>query len=87
MDVSGAIVYSQNPNSDYAVHPAKAGINITMGTIGYAGGASGAIVSIIYFGIDNFYPGGWKGAIIDQDRLYQENRAIKPDWQMFPHGY
>ncbi|MFP3834161.1 DUF6443 domain-containing protein [Chryseobacterium sp. SIMBA_028] len=84
MDGVGVYNYTQNPNSPNAVHPAKAGLNTTMGAIGVWGGPPGAVVSAAYFGIDAFYPGGWAGAAADQDRLYQENKAINPDYQMFP---
>jgi hypothetical protein len=51
------------------------------------GGVGGAIVGIMYGAIDLFYPGGWEGAAYDQNSLYQENRAINPEYQYFPHGY
>ncbi|WP_292015392.1 RHS repeat-associated core domain-containing protein [Chryseobacterium sp.] len=84
MDGVGVWNYTQNPNSPNAVHPAKAGLNTTMGAIGVWGGPPGAIISTVYFGIDAFYPGGWAGAATDQERLYQENKAIDPNWQAFP---
>ena len=62
MDAKGVINYAENPNSPNAVHPGKASFNTVMGIIGYKGGAYGAIISTLYFGIDAFYPGGWVGA-------------------------
>lgn len=58
----GVFNYRNNPNSPNAVHPAKAGLNTVMGYIGLKGGAYGAIISTLYFGVDAFYPGGWVGA-------------------------
>jgi RHS repeat-associated protein len=87
LDGFGVYNYYQDPNSSNIVHPGKMGLNTTMGALGVWGGASGAIVSIMYGAIDQFYPGGWEGAASDQDRLYQENRAINPNYQYFPHGY
>ncbi|MCQ4138772.1 DUF6443 domain-containing protein [Chryseobacterium sp. EO14] len=62
MDGIGVFNYRNNPNSPNAVHPAKAGLNTVMGYIGLKGGAYGAIISTLYFGVDAFYPGGWVGA-------------------------
>ena len=42
------------------------------------------IPSLMYSGIDTFYPGGWDQAMKDQDRLNRENKAINPDFQLFP---
>ncbi|MCC3215899.1 hypothetical protein LIV57_11550 [Chryseobacterium sp. X308] len=61
-DGIGVINYATNPNSTNAVDPRKAGLNTLMGYIGWKGGAYGAAISTIYFGVDNFYPGGWVGA-------------------------
>lgn len=47
----------------------------------------GTIPSILYFGIDSFYPGGWDGAMSQQQSLYEENKAINPDWKMFPKDF
>jgi len=62
MDGIGVLNYRNNPNSPNAVHPTKAGLNTVMGYVGLKGGAYGAIISTLYFGIDAFYPGGWVGA-------------------------
>lgn len=61
-DGVGVWNYTQNPKSDNAVHPGKAALNTGMGYLGWKGGAPGAIIATLYFGIDNFYPGGWVGA-------------------------
>ncbi|BAP32263.1 cell well associated RhsD protein [Chryseobacterium sp. StRB126] len=51
--------------------------------------AVGAVPSILYFGVDAFYPGGWTGnaehpgAFNDQSRLNQEN-SFNPYWQIWP---
>lgn len=57
-----------------------------MGALGVYGGPGGAIVSIMYGVIDLFYPGGWIQAMIDQDRIYQDNKSINPDWTMWTPG-
>ncbi|WP_326983433.1 hypothetical protein VUJ46_02480 [Chryseobacterium sp. MYb264] len=62
MDAKGVMNYAEDPNSPNAVHPGKAGINTVMGIIGYKGGAYGAVISTLYFGVDAFYPRGWIGA-------------------------
>lgn len=87
MDAFGVWNYKLDPNSPNAVHPAKAGLNTTMGAMGTYGGTLMAIPSILYFGIDAFYTrsgGGWGGLAIDQERLYRENKAINPNYQAFP---
>ncbi|MCQ4142530.1 hypothetical protein [Chryseobacterium sp. EO14] len=62
-------------------------LNTGIGAYGLTG--VGAIPSILYFGIDAFYPGGWTGnekhpgVLNDQTRLDQENR-FNPYWQLFP---
>jgi RHS repeat-associated protein len=62
MDTYGAIEWAKDKKSPNAVHPAKGGLNTTIGAIGVWGGPPGAIISTLYFGVDNFYPGGWVGA-------------------------
>ena len=86
MDGIGVRNYMGDPNSENAVHPAKAGLNTAMGAIGTFGGTLMAIPSTLYFSIDLFYPGkqGWIGLGIDQERLYRENKAINPNYQAFP---
>lgn len=38
--------------------------------IGFAG-LGGVVASTIYFGVDGFYPGGWKQYFIDQSEYYK----------------
>jgi hypothetical protein len=84
MDGIGVRNWMRNPNSPNAVHPYKAGLNTIMGAIGTWGSPLAAMPSILYFGIDGFYPGGWVGLGTNQERLYRENRAINPNYQAFP---
>ncbi|WP_454046224.1 hypothetical protein [Chryseobacterium sp. Marseille-Q8038] len=56
-DGVGVINYAANPNSPNAVDPKKAGLNTVMGYLGWKGGAYGAVISTLYFGIDNFLSG------------------------------
>ena len=84
MDVVGVGIYAKNPDSPNAVHPAKAIFNTYMGATGTYGGTLMAIPSTLYFGIDAFYPKGWKGLAIDQESLYRDNKAINPSYQAFP---
>ena len=94
MDGVGVYVWYQNPNSKNAVHPAKMGVNTTMGLIGLEGGPPGAIVSTIYFLGDAFIPGtaqepsgGWPAAIEAGTRNSNENRAILgSNWSPRPCG-
>ena len=62
MDAKGVQIYNSDPTSSNAVHPNKAILNTIMGVVGSEGGSYGAMLSTLYFGIDNFYPGGWVGA-------------------------
>ncbi|WP_161568451.1 RHS repeat-associated core domain-containing protein [Flavobacterium cupreum] len=84
MDGFGILNYLDDPNSPNAVHPAKAGLNTIMGAMGTYGSALMTVPSTLYFGIDAFYPKGWGGLAIDQERLYRENKAINPNYQAFP---
>jgi len=58
---------------------AKNGLDIGMGTFGLYNPISGAL----YFGVDAFYPGGWKGLGKDQQRL-DNNNSFNPYWQIWP---
>ncbi|KPE51057.1 hypothetical protein [Chryseobacterium indologenes] len=49
MDGIGVWNYAQNRTSPNAVHPAKAGLNTTMGAIGVWGGPPGAVYFYILF--------------------------------------
>lgn len=61
-DGIGVLNYMNDPSSSNSVHPNKAALNTVMGYVGWKGGAYGAIISTLYFGVDNYYPGGWVGA-------------------------
>ncbi|KFF03862.1 hypothetical protein IX38_10665 [Chryseobacterium luteum] len=69
LDGMGVLNYMDNPSSSNAVHPGKAGFNTAMGYLGLKGGVSGAIISTLYFGVDNYYPGGWVGASETADKI------------------
>ncbi len=58
----------------------KAGLNTIMGYVGWKGGIPGAIISTTYFGIDNFYPGGWVGAsqTAAQTEVYEQHMTGHP---------
>ncbi|MDC8099541.1 hypothetical protein [Chryseobacterium rhizosphaerae] len=62
-------------------------LNTGIGAYGLT--AVGAIPSILYFGVDAFYPGGWTGnaehpgVFNDQARLNEEN-SFNPHWQLWP---
>ena len=79
-DGVGVYEYYQDPTSPDAVHPAKAGLNTGMGIYGFFNPFAAAM----YYGMDAFYPGGWKGLAEDQDRLDRENKAVNPYWQLWP---
>lgn len=59
VDGIGVTNYIVDPNDPNAVHPAKAGVNTAVGAYGLSG--AGAVPSLLYFGVDAFYPGGWTG--------------------------
>ncbi len=54
---------AQNINS--RVSPGKFGADGLMTGVGIYGGPPGAGVSLLYFGVDAFYPGGVQGASTD----------------------
>ncbi len=84
LDYQGVKNYNNpkiGPNSPNSVNPGKAGLNLGMGLYGIF---INPIPSLMYSGIDTFYPGGWDQAMKDQDRLNRENKAINPDFQLFP---
>lgn len=58
-DFIGLYNYSKNPNSPNAVHPAKFAVNTFFGTLGLSG--IGTPASLMYFGVDLLFPGGWVG--------------------------
>jgi len=59
-DGYGYYSYRKNPSSKHAVSQYKAILDIGFIALGLFSGP-GSIASIMYFGIDGFYPGGWKG--------------------------
>ena len=75
------------PNNPNSVSLAKATLNTGMSAYGIF---VHAIPALLYNGIDMFYPGGWTGnnkhpgLANDQQRLYEENKAINPNWQHWP---
>jgi len=84
MDGVGVYNYYYNPNSKNKVHPAKAGLNTTIGAYGLTG--AGTIPAILYFGVDAFYPGGWEGYGNDYESIQSENSKIIPGFITAPYG-
>ncbi|PTT24023.1 hypothetical protein DBR28_18655 [Chryseobacterium sp. HMWF028] len=84
MDGIGVYNYYNNPSSDNKVHPAKAGLNTTMGAYGLTG--AGTIPALLYFGVDAFYPGGWEGYGNDYQSIQSDNVAIMPGFITAPYG-
>ena len=75
IDLYGVNRWIKNPNDPNAVHPAKAGTNLGVGVWGLINPAT-AVGAAGYYLIDSFYPGRWNGAMENNYRLTQENRAI-----------
>ncbi|WP_430406831.1 hypothetical protein [Fluviicola sp.] len=73
--------YTEGADSPNAVHPVKAAVNTGFGAFALE---LNPITGIVYTGIDALYLGGWVGLSNDQHRLEQENKAINPDWQLWP---
>jgi len=66
-DVIGVyIYYNVGPSHINAVSPGKAGVNTSIGLYGLYGGLGGASLSIIYFSLEAFYPGGAVQALEDK---------------------
>ncbi|UWX62176.1 RHS repeat-associated core domain-containing protein [Chryseobacterium oranimense] len=57
-------------NGDVSV--GKAAINTGFGAVGNWGGSIGASLSTVYFGVDNFYPGGWPQLFDDGNMVQRE---------------
>jgi RHS repeat-associated protein len=76
MDGMGVLGYLHNPNSPNAVHPGKAVFNAGMSGLGFT--EVGTIPSIIYFGIDAFYPGGANGYMSDYSDFIYRNPNYYP---------
>ncbi|HTO16288.1 MAG TPA: hypothetical protein VLZ83_10975 [Edaphocola sp.] len=69
----------------------KFGFNTGMGLYGLTG--VGTIPSVLYFGVDAFYPGGWfgnesgPGALPVLDRIQRANQEILgPNWRILPYN-
>ena len=59
------------------------GFKTGMGLYGLTG--VGTIPSVLYFGVDAFYPGGWQGAMDVLDRNQRANQEILgPGWRAIP---
>jgi RHS repeat-associated protein len=84
IDGIGVYNYYYNQNSSNVVHPAKAALNTGFGLFALSG--YGTIPALLYFGVDAFYPGGWKGYGNDYDRLQKENAKIIPGFITAPYG-
>lgn len=80
VDANGVSIYEDNPNAPGAVSPYKATANLGMNAYGLW---VNPFPAMLYFGIDAFYPGGWRGAMKDQINLNQEN-SFNPYWQIWP---
>ncbi len=59
----GVPQYKKDPNSPNAVSPGKASLNTGMAAYGLTG--VGTMPSLVYFGLDAFYPGGFNGYVND----------------------
>jgi RHS repeat-associated protein len=57
--------YNSGANAPGAVHPAKAGLNTSIGLYSLY---FNPVVGILYFGTEAFYPGGVKGMVKDQGK-------------------
>ncbi|NUQ23114.1 MAG: hypothetical protein HUU34_04125 [Saprospiraceae bacterium] len=78
--------YVEGPNSQNAVHPAKATTNLGIGAWGLINPGT-AIASTVYFLGDAIIPGGWPAAIEAGARNTQNNREILgQNWNPRPMG-
>ncbi|GEN74257.1 hypothetical protein CLA01_43290 [Chryseobacterium lathyri] len=84
MDGIGVYNYYNNPDSKNKVHPAKAGLNTTIGAYGLTG--AGTIPALLYFGVDALYPGGWEGYGNDYQSIQSQNAAIVHGFITAPYG-
>jgi len=77
----GVPFYYNNKDNPFAVSPTNATINLSVAAYSYY---INPAVGILYFGIDLFYPGGWRGAMEMQETLIKENQMILgPGWNMY----
>lgn len=88
LDRYGTILYQSGGKDPSAVHPAKFGVNTSIGTWGLLSSFT-ATGAALYYGIDVFYPGGWvgnetnSGAIMDQSRMIENNQKILPKFNIY----
>lgn len=68
------VVLDYNAYMRGEINGGKFGLNAAMAGYGLTG--AGAVPSILYFGIDAFYPGGWVGAMQMNGNLIEGNQAI-----------
>lgn len=90
MDLYGINEYYKDSSSPNAVHPSKAVLNTGMGAYGMF---IHPVPTMFYFGIDNFYPGGWlgnedgPGALPVFDQVHNSNQEILgPNWRVIPYN-
>jgi hypothetical protein len=75
--------YKNGANSPNAVHPGKATLNLGVGIWGLANPAT-AVGAAMYYGVDAFYPGGFNGAMKQNNSLIQQNKAILgQSWNLY----
>jgi hypothetical protein len=67
--------YKYGPANQYAVHPAKAGLNFSVGLWGLMNPAT-AVGATGFFIIDTFYPGGFDAALKMNASIEHKNQAI-----------
>lgn len=72
IDVRGVFNYYDNPNSSSSVHPAKAGLNTTMGALGFT--VWGTPASMLYGTAEAFHPQGAEGALRDYGEVQNTYR-------------
>lgn len=61
----------------------KAGVNLFFTGAGFMG-PGGAAVGGSYYLLEQFYPGGAQGALIDYGKNVEANQKIVPGWQAVP---
>lgn len=83
-DWVGYNIWLDDPNNPNAVHPAKFSLDMFFSGIGFTGWGSTA--SILYFGVDGFYPGGWAQALEDRAKREKEVQKIIPGYREVPYG-
>ena len=83
VDVYGVInYYKLGEDSENAVHPGEAATNVSLTVYGIWVNPA---ASIIYGGVEAFYPGGFSGMLQHQNQGQQENQKILGNnWRMIP---